>query len=195
MAKYGKKTMSKGKKALLILGVIVLLIGLFFLSFWITTLSLRSNQDPGIAPASGSPAASATPAVDYNKLSKKELIALVEEKDEKIRQLEESLASGQTNTQAPIGIGAPISGSVHFLVGFLFVRIFRFGFHTACNHKTGGQNRYSHARAHAKAEAGHDARPHTGAAAAHAAARDSTSCDDPPGCSRGGHGITSWSKN
>lgn len=107
MAKYGKKTMSKGKKALLILGVIVLLIGLFFLSFWITTLSLRSNQDPGIAPASGSPAASATPAVDYNKLSKKELIALVEEKDEKIRQLEESLASGQTNTQAPIASARP----------------------------------------------------------------------------------------
>ena len=42
-SKYGKKSMSGGKKFLLVLGVIVLLIALFFLSFWITSMSLRSN--------------------------------------------------------------------------------------------------------------------------------------------------------
>lgn len=114
-SKYGKKSMSGGKKFLLVLGVIVLLIALFFLSFWITSMSLRSNQEPDVATASGVPAASAsasaTPAVDLKKLSKKELIVLVEEKDRKIKELEEEIAKGSISTQAPITTSKPASST------------------------------------------------------------------------------------
>ncbi len=114
-SKYGKKSMSGGKKFLLVLGVIVLLIALFFLSFWITSMSLRSNQEPDVATASGVPAASAsasaTPAVDLKKLSKKELIVLVEEKDRKIKELEEEIAKGSISTQAPIATSKPSSST------------------------------------------------------------------------------------
>lgn len=110
-SKYGKKPMSGGKKFLLALGVIVLLIALFFLSFWITTMSLRSNQDPDVVTETGVPAASAeataTPKVDLKKLSKKELIVLVEQKDRKIKELEEELDKGSVSTQAPISAVKP----------------------------------------------------------------------------------------
>lgn len=104
---YGKKPMSGGKKFLLVLGIIVLLIALFFLSFWITSMTLRVNQEPDIAVSSGVPAATSSPTVDFSKLSKKELIALAEEQEKKIAELEEELQKGSIHTQEPIASVKP----------------------------------------------------------------------------------------
>lgn len=109
--KYAKKPMGRGKKFLLGLGIVLLLIALFFLSFFVTTLSLRANREPVIPEASGVPAASATPSVDYSKLSKKELIELVKEKDEQIAELEKELSTGAVSTQAPIATSQPQASS------------------------------------------------------------------------------------
>ena len=104
---YGKNPMSGGKKFLLALGIIVLLVALFFLSFWITSMTLRANQEPDIAVSSGAPAATSSPTVDLKKLSKKELIALAEEQEKKIAELEEELQKGSIHTQEPIASAKP----------------------------------------------------------------------------------------
>lgn len=75
--------MSGGKKALLTVGTIVLLIVLFFLSFWITSLVLKANQEP-LLPQQGG--VSATPKPTYEELEK-----MVIEKEEKIKALEAEL--------------------------------------------------------------------------------------------------------
>lgn len=111
-SKYGKKPMSGGKKFLFVLGVIVLLVALFFLSFWVTSMSLRFNQEPDNSVSSGLPVATNTPTVDLRKLSKKELIALVEEKDEKIKELEDELEKGSISTQAPIVTTKPSQATI-----------------------------------------------------------------------------------
>ena len=100
MSVYRKKPRRRGKGFLVALGIIVLLLVLFFLSFWLTSMALRRNQEPELPAASGTPAASAAPKVDYKKLSKKELIALLEERDEQIRKLEEAAKSSPTPAPA-----------------------------------------------------------------------------------------------
>ncbi len=77
--------MSGGKRALLTVGIIVLLIVLFFLSFWITSLVLKANQQP-LLPQQGGVAATATPKPTYEELEK-----MVIEKEEKIKALEAEL--------------------------------------------------------------------------------------------------------
>ena len=85
----------RGKKALLIIGIIVLLVLLFFLSFWITSMTLKSNQDPNVAVTSGEP------AVKTPKPSYKDLEQMVIEKDQKIAQLESELESYKKQTPIP----------------------------------------------------------------------------------------------
>lgn len=104
MAKSSKKK-GKGNKFLLGLGIVVLLIALFFASFWVTTLSLRSNSEPdAITESTDTPTATATasPEVNYKKMSKKELIKIIEQKEDRIKELEEALGLNGIPTQAPI---------------------------------------------------------------------------------------------
>ncbi|MBR5157362.1 MAG: hypothetical protein IKW59_06310 [Clostridia bacterium] len=104
MARNSKKN-GKGNKFLLGLGIVVLLIALFFASFWITTLSLRSNSEPdAITESTDAPTAVATasPDVNYKKMSKKELIEIIEKKEDRIKELEEALGLNSLSTQAPI---------------------------------------------------------------------------------------------
>ena len=102
MAKKSKKN-GKGNKFLLGLGIVVLLIALFFGSFWVTTLSLRSNSEPDpITESTSAPTATASPDVNYKKMSKKELIELIEKKEDRIKELEEALGLNGIPTQAPI---------------------------------------------------------------------------------------------
>lgn len=114
MSKKSKKPMGKGNKFLLGLGVVVLLIALFFISFWVTTLSLRSGQEPVAVDDNNTLAATATPApdVNYKKMSKKELIELLEKRDDRIEELEEALGLNSLHTQAPIDeLGSSYSSS------------------------------------------------------------------------------------
>ncbi|MBQ3554578.1 MAG: hypothetical protein IJA08_07835 [Clostridia bacterium] len=114
MAKRGRRPLSGGKKALLTLGVIALLVLLFFLSYWITTVSLRAGRDDSPAPVQPTATGSPAPAVNYEALSKAELIELLKERDERIRELEGGTTSAIVDiagtpapTQKPIESATP----------------------------------------------------------------------------------------
>ncbi|MBQ4518585.1 MAG: hypothetical protein II997_08390 [Clostridia bacterium] len=98
--KSGKS--SGGKKILLTIGVLALLVLLFFLSFWITGIVLRANQGPLIsqeATETGAP----TPKPTYEELEK-----TVIEQNERIEELEKELASYRLDgTPAPNKTTAP----------------------------------------------------------------------------------------
>lgn len=100
--KYKSGKTSGGKKFLLTIGVIVLLVLLFFLSFWITGMVLRANQNPGI-PQGTTADVSPTPKPTYEELEKR-----VIEQEEKIEELEKELASYRSgSTPAPSATSAP----------------------------------------------------------------------------------------
>lgn len=114
MAKRGRRPLSGGKKVLLTLGVIALLVLLFFLSYWITTVSLRAGRDDSPAPVQPTTTPSPAPAVNYEALSKTELIELLKERDERIRELEGGTTSAIVDivstpapTKAPIESATP----------------------------------------------------------------------------------------
>ena len=104
MAKRGRRPLSGGKKVLLTLGVIALLVLLFFLSYWITTVSLRAGRDDSPAPVQPTTTGSPAPAVNYEALSKTELIELLKERDERIRELESGTSSAIVDV---VGTPAP----------------------------------------------------------------------------------------
>ncbi len=115
MARRTKRPLSGGKKVLLTLCVIALLVALFFLSYWITTISLRAGRDDGAAPVQPSATPSASPTVNYEALSKAELIELLKERDERIRELESGnpasaitdIVPSQTPTPVPTPTAKP----------------------------------------------------------------------------------------
>lgn len=78
--KSGKKTM------LFSVGVIVLLVVLFFLSFWITGLVLKAGQGISVPGQPGIESAKPTPKPTYEELEK-----LLEEKNEEIERLTREL--------------------------------------------------------------------------------------------------------
>lgn len=78
---YGKK--KQNKKILVLLGCVALLAVMFFLSFWITSLVLKSNQEPVLDE---SVVVSPTPKPTYEELEK-----MVIEKEEEIKELKEQL--------------------------------------------------------------------------------------------------------
>lgn len=84
---YRKGSASKtagSKKALFAAGVILLLVVLFFLSFWITGLVLKANQEPLLPGGVSAPAPTEKPTYE-------ELEEMVIEKDKEIQRLEEEL--------------------------------------------------------------------------------------------------------
>ncbi|MBE7048064.1 MAG: hypothetical protein E7393_01630 [Ruminococcaceae bacterium] len=76
---------SGNPKALLVVGVLLLLVVLFFLSFWITGMVLKANQQPYL-PEQGGVAATATPKPSYEDLEK-----MIIEKENKIKSLQAEL--------------------------------------------------------------------------------------------------------
>lgn len=74
----------KNNKTARALGVVILLIALFFISFWVTSLVLQFNQRPNIPKQEN--LAETTTKPTYEQLEK-----LVMEKDEKIKNLEAEL--------------------------------------------------------------------------------------------------------
>ncbi len=91
---YNKRNAYSSKqKPLLVVGVLALLIILFFLSFWITGLILKVNQNPEI-PEQVGVEATATPKPTYEELEK-----MVIEQQETIEMLEEELAQYRTGEE------------------------------------------------------------------------------------------------
>lgn len=81
---YKRKSSQKssgGKKALMTIGIIALLVILFMLSFWITSFVLKVNQQPTLPDA-----ASPTPKPTYEQLEQ-----MVIEKEEEIQKLQDEL--------------------------------------------------------------------------------------------------------
>ena len=97
-----KKT-AKGKRALLAFGIILLLVVLFFLSFFVTSLVLKANQEPLLPAASAEP----TPKPTYEELEQ-----MVIEKNKEIEELERQLetyrsASGGNQAASPSKTSKP----------------------------------------------------------------------------------------
>ncbi len=105
---YSRKSVQKrsgSKTALLTVGVIALLVVLFFLSFWVTSLILKANHEP-VLPQHGVADASPTPKPTYEELEK-----MVIEKDKEIKTLEEELARYRGNsfqTEEPRATSQPL---------------------------------------------------------------------------------------
>jgi len=92
-----------GRKFLLAAGVIALLILLFFLSFWITGMVLKSGQNPGL-PQGGDAVVSPTPKPTYEQLEK-----TVIEQNKRIQELEQELANYRPGTPRPSATPVPIT--------------------------------------------------------------------------------------
>ncbi len=90
----------KNNKAAKALGVVILLVALFFISFWVTSLVLQLNQRPNIPQQEN--LAEPTPKPTYEQLEK-----LVAEKEEKIKSLEAELEQYRSGS----AIGEPLSSS------------------------------------------------------------------------------------
>ncbi len=89
MSRYTKRPSAeqKRKRALFVVGVVAALVALFFLSFWVTSLVLKSGQNNLIPQQPGIEDPSPTPKPSYKDLEK-----MVIEKDEEIRELKKELA-------------------------------------------------------------------------------------------------------
>ncbi|MBR6729712.1 MAG: hypothetical protein IKL80_06085 [Clostridia bacterium] len=102
--KQASKKPAKGKKALLALGIVLLLVVLFFLSFFVTSLVLKANQEPLLPVASAEP----TPKPSYEELEQ-----MVIEKNKEIEELERQLetyrgASGSSQSSSAAKTSQPV---------------------------------------------------------------------------------------
>ena len=103
---YSKKSgRSNGKTALIAVGVIALLVFLFFASFWITSFVLKAGQEPNIPSVEDIENPTPTEKPTWEQLEK-----MVIEKDKEINSLKEELElyrSGGNRTPVPAITGAP----------------------------------------------------------------------------------------
>lgn len=104
--KYKNGKSSGGKKFLLAIGVIVLLVMLFFLSFWVTSMILKMNQNP-VIPQGSDAVVSPTPKPTYEELETR-----VAEQQEEIEKLEKELAQYRLGgSPAPTATMAPAASA------------------------------------------------------------------------------------
>lgn len=103
--KHSSAGKNGGRRAILAVGVIAALVLLFFLSFWITSMVLKVNQQP-VLPQQEGVVASPTPKPTYEELEK-----MVIEKEAEVKKLEKELAqyrkSGSSATAKPAATNTP----------------------------------------------------------------------------------------